>query len=128
MQYRNIVSVQGNELFTGGAYRMVNGEKKLMTAVVGENILNDYKAGIVSATQEMVGCLDLKNEAGATVKAIANGELLCVGDIVRVDSDDSGTSILARPDGVARVFRIKGRKFYYDGRPMLSLVYQEIKR
>lgn len=128
MQYKNIISIQGNELFSAGAYRIVNGAQKLMTDIVTENILSDYKTGIVSATQEMVGCLDLQNEAGETVKAIANGELLQIGDIVRVDTDDNDTPILNQADGTPRIFRIKGRKFSYDGRPMLSLVYQEIKR
>jgi hypothetical protein len=128
MQYKNIISIQGNELFSAGAYRTVGGVNKYMTEIVSENILSDYKNGIVSATQEMVGCLDLQNEAGATVKAIEDGGLLHIGDIVRVDSDDSGTPILQRSDGEARIFRVKGRKFSYDGRPMLSLVYQEIRR
>ena len=82
----------------------------------------------MSATQEMVGCLDLQNEAGEMVKVMESGDILQIGDIVRVDSDDEGTPILRRADGEARIFRIKGRKFSYDGRPTLSLVYQEIRR
>lgn len=128
MQYNNIISVQGNELISAGAYRMVNGEKRLMSDIIAQNILSDYSEGIMSATQEMVGCLDLQNEAGATAKSIANGDLLQVGDIVRIDSDDEGTPILTTSKGLARIFRIKRRKFTYDGRPMLALTYQEIKR
>jgi hypothetical protein len=128
MQYNNIISVQGNELISAGAYRMINGEKKLMADIITQSILSDYSEGIMSATQEMVGCLDLQNEAGATAKSIAAGELLQVGDIVRVDSDDEGTPILTTSEGSSRIFRVKRRKFTYDGRPMLALTYQEIKR
>lgn len=128
MQYNNIISIQGNELISAGAHRMVNGEKRLMSDVIAQNILSDYAEGIMSATQEMVGCLDLYNEGGAVAKSTANGELLQVGDIVRIDSDDDGTPILTTSNGSARIFRIKRRKFTYDGRPMLALTYQEIKR
>jgi hypothetical protein len=128
MQYNNIISIQGNELISAGAYRMVNGEKRLMSDVIVQNVLSDYAEGIMSATQEMVGCLDLQNEVGAVAKSTANGELLQVGDIVRIDSDDEGAPILTTSEGFPRIFRIKRRKFTYDGRPMLALTYQEIKR
>ncbi len=128
MQHNNIISIQGNELISAGAYRMVNGERRLMSSVIAQNILSDYSEGIMSATQEMVGCLDLQNEAGQLAKSIANGEILQVGDVVRIDSDDEGTPITTTSNGAARIFRIKRRKFTYDGRPMLALTYQEIKR
>lgn len=127
MQYSNTISVQGNELISAGAYRMVNGNKRLMSDIITQNILSDYSGGIMSATQEMVGCLDLQYEAGDAAKLIESGELLQIGDIVRVDLDDDGTPMLSDANGRARLFRIKGRKFTYDGRPMLALTYQEIK-
>ena len=127
MQYQNIVNVEGNELFSAGAYRMVNGAKVLMTEAVTANILSDYKDGVMSATQEMVACLDYYNENGEIAKSIEAGELLRVGDLVRIDADDNGTSILAKADGSPRIFRIKSRRFTYNGRPLLALAYQEIK-
>ena len=127
MQYQNIVNVEGNELFSAGAYRMVNGAKVLMTEAVTVNILSDYKDGVMSATQEMVACLDYYNENGEIAKSIEAGELLRVGDLVRIDADDNGTPILAKSDGSPRIFRIKSRRFTYNGRPLLALAYQEIK-
>lgn len=127
MQYQNIVNVEGNELFSAGAYRMVNGAKVLMTEAVTANILSDYKDGVMSATQEMVACLDYYNENGEIAKSIEAGELLRVGDLVRIDADDNGTPILAKADGSPRIFRIKSRRFTYNGRPLLALAYQEIK-
>ena len=131
MQYQNIVNVEGNELFSAGAYRMVNGAKVLMTEAVTVNILSDYKDGVMSATQEMVACLDYYNENGEIAKSIEAGELLRPeGDtdaLVRIDADDNGTPILAKSDGSPRIFRIKSRRFTYNGRPLLALAYQEIK-
>ena len=127
MQYQNIVNVEGNELFSAGAYRMVNGAKVLMTEAVTVNILSDYKDGVMSATQEMVACLDYYNENGEIAKSIEAGELLRVGDLVRIDADDNGTPILAKADGSPRIYRIKSRRFTYNGRPLLALAYQEIK-
>jgi hypothetical protein len=127
VQYQNIVNVEGNELFSAGAYRMVNGAKVLMTEAVTVNILSDYKDGVMPATQEMVACLDYYNENGEVAKSIEAGELLRVGHLVRIDADDNGTPILAMADGSPRIFRIKSRRFTYNGRPLLALAYQEIK-
>ena len=56
-----------------------------------KNILNDYKDGIINAKLTVI-CGDYYDINGNKVIDWQKGEVLQVGDIVRVDKDNEGTT------------------------------------
>lgn len=126
MAYNNILSVKKNEMLDAGAYRTIGATDTLMTDLIKASILADYANGVMSAAQKEIACTDLYYIGGTIAKTFANGQILQVGDIVRVDSDNEGTSISHKQSGAVRYFRVLGRAFSKTGVPLLALKYQEI--
>lgn len=93
---------------------------------IRDNILNDYQNGIVTASQEELACLDVYDISGNKVLDFTKGEILRVGDIVRIDKDNIGNSLLKKPNGEPRYFQIVERTFKKSGVPLLSLKYREV--
>lgn len=91
------------------------------------NILNDYANGIITAKQNDIACLDVYNIDGDKVLDFSQGQILKVGDIVRIDKDNNGNSLLKKPNGEPRYFQITSRTFRKRGVPSLSLQYREVK-
>ena len=89
------------------------------------NIITYYKNGVRSANVT-VSCSDLYFNDGTLAKNWANGEILQVGDFVRIDKDNNGTSLYKYQDGSDIIWRITGRKFKYDGVPLIDLELQEL--
>ncbi len=99
---------------------------KPMYEIISKNILNDYKDGIINAKLTVV-CGDYYDINGNKVIDWQKGEVLQVGDIVRVDKDNEGTTASRYKDGSPRYFRITGRNFRYDGVPLIDLELMEVK-
>ena len=94
--------------------------------IISKNILNDYKDGIINAKLTVI-CGDYYDVDGNKVINLQKGEVLQVGDIVRVDKDNEGTTASRYKDGSPRYFRITGRNFRYDGVPLIDLELMEVK-
>ena len=111
------------------SYRPLKPEVKFykMYDVIENTILNDYKNGIHTAQITTI-CKDIYDVNGNLAKVWSNGEILQVGDIVRVDKDNNGNSRWNNADGSAMYWKITGRKFRYAGVPLIDLELQEAKK
>lgn len=81
--------------------------------VLKSNILFDYNNGISNGTLT-VSCADYYDEDGNKVIDWANGELLQVGNEVKIKGND-------------KIWRITGRKFRKNACPFLDLEVMEVK-
>lgn len=102
-----------------------SGNRKPMYDLISENIVNDYSNGIRTATIS-INCTDYYDVQNNKVKEWANGEILQVGDIVRVDKDNDGNSIMEYDNRQSVYWKITGRNFRYSGVPLIDLELQEI--
>lgn len=118
----NTVTISGNEMLQ--EYSQVSGGKSL-ARVISNNIVTDYANG-VSTCRVTVICGDYKDEAGVVRKNWAKGEILQVGDIVRLDKDNDGTPAVTYKDGSPMLWKITGRNLRHNGVPLLDLELQEI--
>ena len=100
--------------------------RKNMYELIAENIIEDYREGIKTASIT-INCLDYYDINGKKVKDWSKGEILQVGDIVRVDKDNIGNSAMKYADGSDMYFRVTGRNFRYAGVPLIDLELQEVK-
>ena len=92
----------------------------------GSQILNNYGNGI-SVANITIGCLDLYDIDGNKVKDFSKGEIIQVGDIVRVDKDNNGNSLWSYKDGSPMFWKVTGRNFRKVGVPMIDLELQEVR-
>lgn len=97
-----------------------------MYDMITNNILSDYKDGIRTISTSVI-CGDYYDTNGEMVKNWSNGDILKVGDIVQLDKDNVGTSMLTYPNGEPMRFKITGRTFRKEGVPLLDLELQEVK-
>jgi hypothetical protein len=86
---------------------------------INSNVVSDYIGGIHTASIT-VSCLDYYDSNNKIVKVWQNGEIISVGDFVKVQglSDNEGEII---------TWRVVSRKFRYSGCPFVDLELQEIK-
>ena len=90
------------------------------------NIINNYNKGI-SVANITVGCLNLYDTEGNIIKDFSKGEVVEVGDVVRVDKDNNGNSLWCYKDGTPMYWRVTGRNFRKVGVPMIDLELQEVR-
>ena len=96
----------------------------LVTAVKN-SILSDYANGVSTCTTEIT--LDqLKYTDGTIAKQASEGEIIHIGDIVRLDRNSFGDSIYNYADGNPYLWRVTGTTLIYDGYPHQKLELQEI--
>ena len=93
---------------------------------IANSILEDYGNGLTTA-KITIFCTDLYNIAGEKAKNWGAGEVVEVGDIIRVDKDNEGNSMWAYPNGEPMYWRVTGRAFKKSGVPLIDLELQEIK-
>lgn len=98
-----------------------------VSTIIKDNIKEDYVNGIANATITIT-CSDYYDKNGVKAKDWTNGDLINVGDIVRIDKDNAGNSASVYKNGQARIWRVTGRKFRYAGVPLCDLELQEIKQ
>lgn len=94
--------------------------------LISNNIIRDYQDGIQMANVSCV-CADLFDNNRNISKVWSNGDILEVGDIVRIDKDNNGKSLWLDNNGKDILWRITGRRFRYSGVPMIDLELQEVK-
>ena len=92
-----------------------------------QNILNSYDDGIHTANIS-IGCLDIYDISGNKVKDWSLGEIIEIGDIVRVDRDNENNSLWKYHNGEPMYWKVTGRNFRKVGVPMLDLELQEVKQ
>ena len=111
----NIVELSDNELVqptTKVSYR--GGTSTIPIAhVIVDNILKDYVNGIRTGSIT-ISCDDYYFVDGEKAKDWQSGEIIQVGDLVKLPNDK-------------REWRVTGRNFRYAGVPMLDLELQEVK-
>ena len=91
-----------------------------------ENILEDYKNGLKTASTTIL-CSDYYDINGNKIKNWSKGEIINVGDIIRVDKDNIGNSLIKDNHGSDMYFQITSRNFRYNGVPLLDLELRQIK-
>ena len=111
---------------------LICGEKS--SNIIAENILKDYKNG-VKTLNLTISCVNYYYEDGTLAKNVSNGEILEIGDIVRIDKDNLGNSMftgLDRPhdeiyDYSNIYWRVVGRTFKNEGVELVDLTLQEMQ-
>lgn len=92
---------------------------------LSNSILSDYANGVSTCTTEIT--LDqLKYIDGTIAKQASEGEIIHIGDIVRLDRNSFGDSIYNYADGNPYLWRVTGTDLIYDGYPHQKLELQEI--
>ena len=101
-------------------------QDKDMYDKVKEFILSDYANGIMSANQKELACLDVYDINGNRVYDFSKGDIIKVGDVVRIDRDNDGNSISYKQNGEPRYWRVVGRQVSKVGVPKIALSLREI--
>lgn len=92
---------------------------------LSNSILSDYANGVSTCTTEIT--LDqLKYTDGTIAKQASEGEIIHIGDVVRLDRNSFGDSIYNYADGNPYLWRVTGTTLIYDGYPHQKLELQEI--
>lgn len=119
----NLLEIGSNELMQEGT----NFDNKSIMSTIANNILDDYSNGISNASIT-VACSNYYDINGNLAKDWSKGEIIQVGDIVRVDKDNEGNSASNYKDGTPRLWRVTGRTFRKQGVPLIDLELQEIRQ
>lgn len=101
-------------------------QDELMYDKVKEFILSDYANGVMSANQKDLACLDVYDISGNRVYDFSKGDIIKVGDVVRIDRDNDGNSISYKQNGEPRYWRVVGRQVSKVGVPKIALSLREI--
>lgn len=92
---------------------------------LSNSILSDYANGVSTCTTEIT--LDqLKYTDGTIAKQASDGEIIHIGDVVRLDRNSLGDSMYNYADGNPYLWRVTGTTLIYDGYPHQKLELQEI--
>lgn len=118
--------------YSSGAYTMnINTHYATYTPIepitthIANSILSDYANGVSTCSVETT--LDMLYDTdGNVAKHSSDGEILNVGDIVRIDRNSFGESIYNYVDGNPYLWRVTGTNLIYDGYPHQKLELQEI--
>lgn len=96
-----------------------------ITTHITNSVLSDYANGVSTCTTEIT--LDqLKYTDGTIAKQAGDGEIMHIGDVVRLDRNSFGDSIYNYADGNPYLWRVTGTTLIYDGYPHQKLELQEI--
>lgn len=96
-----------------------------ITTHITNSVLSDYANGVSTCTTEIT--LDqLKYTDGTIAKQAGDGEIMHIGDVVRLDRNSFGDSIYNYADGNPYLWRVTGTDLIYDGYPHQKLELQEI--
>jgi hypothetical protein len=80
----------------------------------------------MSANQKELACLDVYDISGNRVYDFSKGDIIKVGDVVRIDRDNDGNSISYKQNGEPRYWRVVGRQVSKVGVPKIALSLREI--
>jgi hypothetical protein len=121
----NFITIESNELMTNNVNVSDDKDYSIME-YVSQNILNDYSSG-VNSVNLTISCSDMFDTNGNLVIDFAQGQILQIGDIVRIDKDNNGTSLWFYDNGTPMYWRVTGRNFRKVGVPMIDLELQEVR-
>lgn len=122
----HFITIDGNELFQDVTEVKIGNNATPIAEQISKNITDDYADGI-QTMKLTVCCADYKDTYGVVRKHWDKGEMFQVGDIVRVDKDNNGTSAVKYKDGRAKLWKVTGRTFRNEGVPLIDLELQEVK-
>ncbi len=89
-------------------------------------IVNSYNNGI-SVANITIGCSNLYDINGNVVKHFSEGDVVEVGDTLRIDRDNNNNSLWEYKDGSPMYWKVTGRNFRKNGVPMIDLELQEVR-
>lgn len=92
-----------------------------------DTIPQDYSNGL-STARISIFCTDVYDINGVKRKDWSQGQVIEVGDIIRVDKDNGGNSLWTYANGEPMLWKVVGRKFKMSGSPLIDLELQEIKQ
>lgn len=118
----NVYEIESNELLQEDTTY----NSTPMATIISNNIISDYSSGIMSGNLT-ISCDNYYTINGTLSKNFRNGDIINVGDIVRVDKDNSGTSLFKDSNNNDIYWRVVGRKFRYKGCPYIDLEVQQVK-
>lgn len=119
---KNSVTLNTNEILESNpTYNNVN-----MKNIIKTNILTDYANGIKNADIEVFPS-NLVDLNGQVVKTWQNGEILKVGDKIKILGKDNDSYIKDK-DNNPIYFKVVDRKVSYEGQVILSLKLKQIKK
>lgn len=95
------------------------GSKKI-SEIFANNILNDYEKGTNSASISIC-CLNYYYENGQIAKDYSKGEIIDIGDVLRIDKDNYGTPLNNK------YWKVIGRTFRYAGVPEEDLELESVE-
>lgn len=101
------------------------GNRTNMYDLITDNIVKDYSSGINTTTMT-IACADYYDTHYNKVKDWKNGEIIQVGEIVRLDKDNDGNSVWEYNDKQPLYWKVVGRKFRYVGVPLIELQLQQV--
>ena len=113
------------KLLTSNFYYLYSSTRTPMYDLIAENIVEDYSSGLNTTTMT-VACGDYYDTHNNKVKDWSKGETFQLGEIVRIDKDNNGNSVWEYNDRQPMYWKIVGRKFKYDGVPLLELQLQQV--
>lgn len=96
-------------------------------SLIEQNVLDDYKNG-VDTSKISVCCQNLYFEDGTLAKDWNSGDIIEVGDILRIDRNNDGDSLWVYDDGNPIEWKVTGRNFRKVGVPMIDLELQQVIR
>lgn len=114
-----------NEFLKTPVYYKRDNEQENIYNLISNHISTDYQYGIRTA-KVTVGCRDYYS--GVTrIKKWEEGDILEVGDIVKINKDNNGNSRFLDANGNIIYWQVTGRTFRYAGAPYIDLELQEVK-
>ena len=129
----NTITLDENELLQNEAVLytplidslgLFNGEERPLQFWIGSILLQCYDNGIINGELN-TATGDLKFGT-SIIKNWSNGDVLQIGDIVRLDNN-SGNSAIVDESGHAVYFKVTGRKFRYAGCAFVDIEFMQIK-
>lgn len=97
-----------------------------LVEIFGNNMLNDYANG-TRYIKVKVSLNDYFDTYGNLVINSSNGDLFDVGDLVRIDKDNLGTSRFSNLDGSPVYWSVVGCNISRNGVPFIELSLREVK-
>lgn len=122
---KNNIVINDNEIFKANAYRNVNGINRQMQDLVAQNIIDDYKVNGIKDVELNLFAGNYYNESGNLIKNWLNGEMIKVGDVVKVETKDN-KSLFYNRENEPIYFRVVSRSVSYQGQPLFTIKVQEI--
>lgn len=120
---KTVAGIRNSEILQSTS--TISGTGNNIPTQIKANILGDYANGIATADITIM-CGDYYDLEGNKVIDWDAGELIQVGDIVRIDKNNAGTSASIDSEGNDIYYRVVSRKFRYAGCPYIDLGLQQL--